>query len=879
MQTLIKSRLNSAIKQVFNKPSEGAKSLSRNYTTFDAVAQTRIELTEPITLNGDFEISATVYRTLGDALIILGTPDNYFNRLGITPDGAISLRANTDQLFFSINGLFDNYSNKLTSVKVTKVGTEVMLYLDNAPWLTINYTGTESITFDSIGRNSATFSDGIIADVKVIDAGVTVLDMPIDSAYDATRRYVANNAVELGEPINSVNEMYFDGTEADYSQQSLGAVTEIGKQYLITANVVHTSGDIKINTADIDSPWFNASSSVNFITVPQTEAYIRLQNGANNSQVVARFVGSVTNIKVYDLSGIVVGKQVNFTDADTERFTYTTDGWAGKELITQDVWENPAGRNAAWVYSSNDNTYTLTGDGSYQDLGLIAATNQPDVYVFEGTAFSLSGGHLLTVENNADAVGGKITTTGKYKVIADNSVVNRQVYKRASGVVNATLGKPSLKKLLLLSEQAHSELSVIIDPPQPRNFLTFDNVAQTRIELSEPIVLDGDFEISLKIYTTTNYYRVLLGGITSSHPSVFITGQGALGFADASSTITTTADNVIPTNKLVSITLKKVSGVFTAGIGGVAVFTGTVGTLGLEQLGTRKATTVPFFGVMSDVKVIDDGTTVLDMPLDGVYAPHNQYVSNDVVILGNNIATLTELVFVGDEANYFGYTVLPDADVNKSYLVTYTQTGTGWVKINTSTEDSPYNTNSAEVSFVVSGTTFIQIQTQLNSARFAGTVSNIQVREVTGIVGKAVNFVESDSERYQYNNDYGWLSRDIITQAMWESPASIDDAWVYNAQDNTYTLNGTGSLEPLNMLFTADTPDTGVIRTNVTSLTGSGILATSSGNNEASKIQSEGTHEFKFNLATDVSYQYKRLSGAVTATITKPSFYKLLEKP
>ena len=129
---------------------------------------------------------------------------------------------------------------------------------------------------------------------------------------------------------------------------------------------------------------------------------------------------------------------VNITESDL--YTQVDDGWTGVELVTQDVWENPNFVQSEWAFV--DNQWVLTGSGAFSLLRLIELSDQPYFMRLIGDVSGLSGD---LAAKNAGA-GGIITANGNYTFDILGS--DDQSYKRTIGVVNATLDKPSIKRLI-----------------------------------------------------------------------------------------------------------------------------------------------------------------------------------------------------------------------------------------------------------------------------------------------------------------------------------------------------------------------------------------------------------------------------------------------
>lgn len=174
------------------------------------------------------------------------------------------------------------------------------------------------------------------------------------------------------------------------------------------------------------------------------------------------FAGIIANLKIYDAGTLVRdyklndntsiladsasgedGTVINGNASDWGLFQQQTTGeWLGQELVTDVLWLTPSNVGSQWLFASNQ--WTLTGDGSANALSILPTADNPDVMRLTGNLVSLTGVGL-SVANNLSEV---ITTTGLYIFDMNKSDIGVFQYLRSSGVVNATIDKPSLKEVL-----------------------------------------------------------------------------------------------------------------------------------------------------------------------------------------------------------------------------------------------------------------------------------------------------------------------------------------------------------------------------------------------------------------------------------------------
>ena len=141
--------------------------LSRYFVTLDPVLNSHYEMAQPITFSGDFEIEVEFSTTSSSAHIIVSTSntaqDYIFVRSGT---GEVGIRVSSGV----IAGTIVVADGKLHTIKVTKVGTTVSLFVDGVADGTATTTSA-SAQIGLIGRWSANslYYSGIIANVKLTD--------------------------------------------------------------------------------------------------------------------------------------------------------------------------------------------------------------------------------------------------------------------------------------------------------------------------------------------------------------------------------------------------------------------------------------------------------------------------------------------------------------------------------------------------------------------------------------------------------------------------------------------------------------------------------------------------------------------------------------
>jgi hypothetical protein len=178
------------------------------------------------------------------------------------------------------------------------------------------------------------------------------------------------------------------------------------------------------------------------------------------------------------------------------------------------------------------------------------------------------------------------------------------------------------------------------------------------------------------------------------------------------------------------------------------------------------------------------------------------------------------------------------------------------------------------VSFVaISTTSYVYLRCSV-----AGTINwdDISVKSVTNILTYQNIDVE---DRDTYTSATGLhIGSDLFTQDLWENPQnSPDDIWSF--ADNKWSMVGDGSFSSLQLLYGGNQPRFSRLEGVVEALsgTGTGLTAFATGTDSA-RIESAGPFIIDAELAVDGNQQFKRFTGYVDTTLSKPSFKELIHK-
>lgn len=275
-----------------------------------------------------------------------------------------------------------------------------------------------------------------------IDFATTIGANQILLADDHTSTYYFNLPAGTG-----VFEVWVANTKYTYS---FGAATpDDGKLHNIEYVLTVTSLELFLDGVTLGAQTITPYTGANNFRV------------GNSNSVSNPWTGVIANVKIIDAgvpihfwpisnadpstSPDTIGSNdltgTNLSSSDAEIFFKSGIDWLGVELVTQAVWENPDSAGGEWAFVNNQ--WVLTGSGALSVLRLIAISSQPDTFRFRGNVAAISGELAITSLNTET-----VLTTGIYDFIANMTDDGNQVFKRDSGVVNATLDKPSLKRIL-----------------------------------------------------------------------------------------------------------------------------------------------------------------------------------------------------------------------------------------------------------------------------------------------------------------------------------------------------------------------------------------------------------------------------------------------
>ena len=171
-----------------------------------------------------------------------------------------------------------------------------------------------------------------------------------------------------------------------------------------------------------------------------------------------------------------------------------------------------------------------------------------------------------------------------------------------------------------------------------RYFTTFDAVAQSYVQLNSIVSLTGDFSIQVDVsvpdVSAISIAAMILGNSSGTANAMWVTSAGNVVIRDSEGT-TRTSEPAITSGKLHRITYVKTAGNIVGFVDGVEVYSSApFASFIFNQIGVRQDTSFNFNGIIANVKIEDNDTTVLDMPIDKNYTPTNNTVID--LASGNN---------------------------------------------------------------------------------------------------------------------------------------------------------------------------------------------------------------------------------------------------
>ncbi len=462
--------------------------IQRYFTTLASAASQYYQFATPIALAGDFEIDfdfCPVGTGAGERLLASFDTNNGFDlyydavaavvkvKTGIAGAASYAVCPEVVVPYVFTHCKFSRAGNVYTVIvgagaphNFTKTGVVLDIY--------------RIATSASVSSNF----NGIIANLKVKDAGTLVVDMPLDENW-STSKIARNKAIPLGSELiansglSNPNISYWESPRANSVISSVNnnvvataintnvfGITQtvtgliVGKSYILSGSGVVNTAAAKLRFRLGDRFALDTDFVVNYESnAPQSGGDFLITATATTMFVgfisTGHLPGSeITIDKPISLKEATnYANAINITSTDAELFTYneTYTGWSSNtELITQDVWENPFTVGNQWTFA--DNKWSMVGLGDANALQPIIASGQPLISLLTGIVNSISGTGTGVATQSSNTGINTLTSIGSYDFIIDKTLATAQQFKRYGGVMNVTLSKPSFKKFIPLGD-------------------------------------------------------------------------------------------------------------------------------------------------------------------------------------------------------------------------------------------------------------------------------------------------------------------------------------------------------------------------------------------------------------------------------------------
>lgn len=474
---------NVSVKEILNQP---VLPKSRKFTFFDNIAQTSMVFDSPVSLGLNWKIKVKF------------SVDNLNSLRTIVSNGyngsqeMFGIRVDTDGDGGRIRAILPRSANSLASrawphatagaIEPNVMHTVELSCANGTDFTFIVNNVVDTVTFNDIDtdiavRNigsmaaSITHFAGYIADLEIEVDGESIVNMPINGNYQEDRANLVLNTLSELTPLSfdlqTQGYITNEGANGEIIKGSdfveIIRHDEVGGQFGWNfANITDTSEYILEFEVEVISGigqvqfWTNSWSGRGYSEFTEGSKLKYREKLHNIGRIRFKDKGLASHvrfsaIKIWKIEdGKPCARADNFLLSDSQYFTYWKEGkYLGPELITQTVWENPSLARDAWVFDAQTDTWTLTGDGSAEELTFITTTEQPQHMLLSVGVLDVSGpGAGLSVTSaNPPYI---ITEPGTYSAIINLDEHVRQQFKRAGGVVNATITRPSLRKILEL---------------------------------------------------------------------------------------------------------------------------------------------------------------------------------------------------------------------------------------------------------------------------------------------------------------------------------------------------------------------------------------------------------------------------------------------
>lgn len=326
--------------------SQSAITFTRRFTELAGSGQQHYTI-PTATAAGDYEITKEVYYD-GSGLLIVGNTANFNSRVNV-PSGTGRVRWRPEASSTEVQTAENVVPiNQLSTITVRRTGSTGVIIV-NGSQVFSGTVPTGAPQINTIGRNSTSYSSGIIANVNFV-SGFTQTGNPagnptylLDESWVDSNAVVNSNSV-LGDPIghNILSDMFINLGETTLSSAQGVRTTDWvpvtgDRQYLIEAvggsatrsrwqwtsdgGTTVTYGGANFSSSGGDNSVGSLASTL--LTTPAGATHVRVY--------FANVGDTATDLIVREAPGY--GQAVNITDTDSEQFT-------SNQTTSPIQWEN-----------------------------------------------------------------------------------------------------------------------------------------------------------------------------------------------------------------------------------------------------------------------------------------------------------------------------------------------------------------------------------------------------------------------------------------------------------------------------------------------------------------------------------------------------------
>ena len=288
--------------------------------------------------------------------------------LDITVGGALRFFAFNSsgalQGIATVSGAFND--GAIHTAYFSLVGTVASVSVDDGAASTAEWNSMGGVNIGNIYRTAdgtRKFS-GILANLKIYDAGVLVRDYPIND----NSNILANKATVLGDELlnasdldsnlssSVVNQTYkFESIAAFQRMLNVPSLSLIGKTFYVSVSATVSSGSATVIVGD-SSRVFSSNESAIYLVNPAANDYIRVNSGGGG------FDGELT-ISIRQADGF--GSIVNGTADQWQLYQKQPTGeWLGPELVVNGGFDTDSDWSKGVGWSISNGTANLVNSAS-----------------------------------------------------------------------------------------------------------------------------------------------------------------------------------------------------------------------------------------------------------------------------------------------------------------------------------------------------------------------------------------------------------------------------------------------------------------------------------------------------------------------------------